>query len=369
MKKKIIALVAAFMMIFSLAGCSQEGNSLLNELTLASNWNVTEAKGNTECTVKIAGEDVTVNADYVSYCNNQNLQAEMELRFKKLTVNNVEIDLTKGETEVAPAKFYMDGLKFYMSTSWIKDFGNVAGVDVASMLGDVDEYIAVDAEALLNEAGISKSELLKQTESAMDLYRDSSYNLPIVQDGRNYKINMTAPQMIEGLFALSKEVLASDYMSGTYAKLGLSDEEIAATVKEASAIYDQLEEQLKEIITDGSAYTEYTFTNDSYRESLNATLSGAYEDTEFTVAIKANEEANKASEKAIMYPANVNVVDLLDLVNSLAGETAPSVEEENPAVESDEETKAADTEAKAEVPETAATTETTATAEATTETK
>ncbi|MDF2879423.1 MAG: hypothetical protein K0S30_2519 [Clostridia bacterium] len=65
MKKKIVAMLMASLMMLGATGCSTEGLKLYKEIEKTSTWDYEETKG--DMTVSVQAEDETVNLHLLKY--------------------------------------------------------------------------------------------------------------------------------------------------------------------------------------------------------------------------------------------------------------------------------------------------------------
>ena len=127
MKKKFLALAAGAAMTASCVGCTSEGTALIKEFEKVSALEGVDQAGNMTMEMKAGDENVKLELDYTAYTNSEKVQMEMTVQPKAIEVNGEKLDLTKGDYKFSPVKFYTDGAKGYISTSYFTDIFKVAG--------------------------------------------------------------------------------------------------------------------------------------------------------------------------------------------------------------------------------------------------
>lgn len=194
MKKKVLALFTTLFMLFSFTGCNTEGISLAKELDKVASWEAIEESGSMNIDMTVAGESVKLVADYVAYSNQKDLQMEMTLTPKAVEAAGIKIDLTQGTYKLSPIKMYMDGMKFYVSTSYITELCGFVGVDPSTAVDVSKEYLALDLTDFMKTSGLDLEELKNSSASSYATYEDFNIQLPIKQEGRKYTVELTADQ-------------------------------------------------------------------------------------------------------------------------------------------------------------------------------
>ena len=164
-KKKLLALIATVCMLFSLVGCKTEGLALLKEFNEVESWTAAEQIGSMEMEIAFGKEAKgKMTLDYTAYTVTDTLQMEMTITPKTLVMDDVTIDLTQGLYKISPVKVYMDGMKMYISTAYIKELLAIAGTTPEEIKAiDLDlgkEYIGLDLANTYKEMGMDTSKLV-----------------------------------------------------------------------------------------------------------------------------------------------------------------------------------------------------------------
>ena len=190
MKKKVLALLVTFVMMFTMVGCNAQGVELINELKTVSTWEAMETKSNLDLSFTYQGESFKANAEVVSYSNSKDLQMEATMTIKNVEFSGQKIDVTKAPFKISPIKFYMDGMKFYVSTSFIKDVAAMAGVDPSTLVDVSKDYLALDLTSAMEMSGMSKEQITKLSSQSFDIYANSKVEVPVTKKDNTYTVEL-----------------------------------------------------------------------------------------------------------------------------------------------------------------------------------
>lgn len=316
MKKRIVALLVTFIMMFTMVGCNAQGVELLSELKTVSTWEALESKSSVELGVTYQGESFKVNADIVSYTNNKDLQMEATMTIKSVEAAGQKLDVTKAPFKLSPIKFYMDGMKFYMNTSIIKEIAAMIGADPASMVDISKDYIALDLTSALEMAGMSKEQLTQLSNQNFDIYANSKVALPVTKKDKTYTIELKDYELIDVLFDFCNEVMETEtaVLTDTYKAMGLTDEQIKEALVQAKAIYGpETKAMVKPMLAGSSARASYTFDKTSYLVDVAANLKLTVDNETAGISITEKSQVKKAATKVIAFPKSVKVYTMEDL--------------------------------------------------------
>lgn len=333
MKKKVIALLMTVFMMLTMAGCTAQGTSLLGELKQMSAWENQECTGTFNFEFAMGeGEDaqkVALTADCSSYMNAKTLQGEFVLTLKQAQYNGMTLDFTQGVYKLSPITMYMDGMKFYVSTTPIKEVAKLLGEDVSTVEALSADYVGLDMTEEVKAAGFDVTKVDDFYAKAFKIYEDSKVELQVAQNGREYTIELNANEMVDKYIALCKELLNNPMITASYKKLGLTDEEIMQALSEAPAMLDTMAEQIKPYIQGSNAKVTYAFTDNTCKET--AELNGVFTlgEEKGTLTVKADSDSKKVAAKTITIPTNAKVYTMAE-IEKLAVE--PAVEESTTTV-------------------------------------
>ena len=213
MKKKLLALATAVFLIFSFTGCSAEGTALLKEMEKVCAWEATEQTGTMNFEVAAGESTIKFDLDYTAYTIPETLQMDMTVNAKSCSVDDKTFDLTKGTYKLSPIKMYLDGLKMYISSAFIKEVCDIAGEDATEVIDLSKDYIAYDMTDTYAQMGIDVKKLAKDSVNmSKELFSElekAGVAVAIKQEGRKYTVELSAEQMISAgikLYAKSFEM-------------------------------------------------------------------------------------------------------------------------------------------------------------------
>ena len=318
MKKKVLALLTTLFMLFSFTGCNTEGISLAKELDKVASWEAIEESGSMNIDMTVAGESVKLVADYVAYSNQKDLQMEMTLTPKAVEASGIKIDLTQGTYKLSPIKMYMDGMKFYVSTSYITELCGFVGVDPSTAVDVSKEYLALDLTDFMKTSGLDLEELKNSSASSYATYEDFNIQLPIKQEGRKYTVELTADQMVDTFFGLVIESIdsQSELLKETYKAMGLTDAQIDEVLAQVKMVYgDETKAVVKPAIKGSTAKAVFNFEDDKYTTNLSAAIKVTVEGESININMTMNDTVKKASKKAITFPTSVKTYTMEDLMS------------------------------------------------------
>lgn len=322
MKKKILGLFTALFMMLSLVGCNTQGLKLINEMEKTNTWEAIEQSGTMNMTMKANGEEVKLTATYEAFSNVEDLQIEMTLVPKTVEIEGTQLDLTQGDYKFSPVKFYMDGLKMYISSSYITDVCRVAGIDATTIVDVSKDYLALDLQEAMESSGADFKALTNHNQESWDIYKHLKVEVPIKQEGRKYTIDLTGEQMVDAVFGLVMEGISSQEatLRSTYKAMGMTDEEIETLLANVKAVYnDETKAQVKPFVKDSTAQVVFDFAEDKYTADYLLNLKVSALGEEIAMDIKLTDTVKKATKKAITFPTNVRVYTMEELTEGAQG--------------------------------------------------
>lgn len=325
MKKKLLALVTTLFMLFSFVGCSSEGTALMKEMQAVAEWEATEQTGSME--MDLAANEVTgkISLDYTAYTVTKDLKMEMTITPKSLEMNGATLDLTKGTYKLSPVKVYLDGAKMYMSSSYLKEVGALAGADVSEAMDLSKDFIAFDLTDTYKQMGMDIKEMAKESASlSAKFYEElgkADIKAPIKQEGRKYTIELSADDMVEAglkLFAQSME-MQKDSLTAQYKALGLTDEQIKAAMAEMEALTsEETAKTAKEALKGSTTKVVLEYTDDSQVSDITLAAKVAVNGENIAFNFKMKDTAKKAAKKEVKMPTSVKVYTMDDFMKATA---------------------------------------------------
>lgn len=308
--KKIIAVIMAVFMLFSMAGCSAEELKLYDEMKKAASWDTEETKGIITILGKVDDQDIKITGDFTGFINAKDKQAYIEFK-----LNPVELANTKSDFRFAPVKIYLDNQNFYITATYIKDLFNVLGEPLPNKLLEVKtEYIGMNvAQGMISHAAVF--ELLQK------LVIHSKVNMPIIEKDREYTVSLDSDQTIKLLGAFTEGILNNMDEVNKISNTGITQKDVNAQKAKFDEMVEQGKGKLKQIIDGSKVKAQYTFGDDQYKQSLGAALKIHMGKEEVTMDLNIARESVKSAKKVIVLPDSKQVYtreQLMALIRPLA---------------------------------------------------
>lgn len=335
MKKKLLALATAVFMLFSFAGCSAEGTALLKEIEKVSAWEATQQTGTMNFEM-LAGENtIKLDLDYTAYTIPETLQMEMTVNAKSCSVDDKTFDLTKGTYKLSPIKMYMDGLKMYISSAFIKEVCGIAGEDATEVIDLSKDYIAFDMTDTYAQMGVDVKKLTKDSVNmSKELFTElekAGVAVGIKQEGRKYTVELSAEEMIKAglkLYAKSFE-MQKDTLTKTYKEAGLTDEQIKEIMAQVQAFgSDEMMTTYKEMFNGTSAKYVVEYTDDTQKTEMIFDVKVNVGEEKVAVKFTMIDHAKKAAKKEVKMPTSVKAYTMEEIMNLATPEATVAAEEE-----------------------------------------
>lgn len=312
MRRKILSLLTAVFMMFTVVGCNKEGLSLLNDMKTVAAWDATDMKGNVTVQVKVGEEKVTGVADYTAYACKKGLQNQIGITFKQLTTTQGNLDLTK--EGLSNIKVYTDGGKFYVSSSYVKALAKMLNINLTGKVDTTKEFVALDLTDAVKASGMDLNNMQKTVAQSYDLMENSKVEIPTTQDDNKYIVEMDSDQLVASYIAFAKETMVSDLAKEQYQAMGLTEAQIKAQTSEAAASLDQVETALKAALKGSTAKVTYSFDKDAYDFTIDLQLKLNVSGEVIEMSVKETAEVTKATSKEVIFPTSVATYTLEDLM-------------------------------------------------------
>ena len=264
-KKTLALIMTAAMTIGTMVGCSQATFNYSKELTNTAKWEATTSNMEGKVNVDIQGVKEEVTFTSTGYTTKD--QTYVEVKF-----NN-----TSGKFKIPELKEYLDGTTIYINKSYFEGIYAITGEPIPEGLAKIkEEYIAIDSASLGMDINQMKS-LTTQPDAMVKLakvvFGGSDIDVPFVQKGREYTINLDANQTVD---LTAKAIKAAgnniDNINNTF-KLGLPAEaitEIKASVNDAK--FDASLNDIKTVLAGSTITSKETFTDTNYTSDFNMNL-------------------------------------------------------------------------------------------------
>ena len=294
-KKTLALIMVAALTVGTMAGCSQATLNYSKELSNTAKWEATTSNIEGKVNVEATGikEEITFTA--TGYTANN--QSYVDMKFTD----------PSGKFNIPEIKAYSDGTTSYINKSFYEGIFALTGQPIPVGLSNIkEEYIGTDATSTGIDVNQLKT-LATQPDAMIQLgkliFGDSDIDLPFVQNGREYTINLDANQTIDlGTKAIKAAGNNIENINNTF-KLALPTEaitQIKTAVNNTSFDANLLE--VKTALAGSTITSKEVFTDASYTSECNVNLQ-VKDSAKIVIAIKST--ATKSEVKAITLPTSV----------------------------------------------------------------
>lgn len=343
MKRKVGLFLAAMLMTTSLAGCSSEQASYVQEVTKVSKLESLESdiKGSVKVKVpvmeavetqqtstqttkpEVKYETVNVTFDGKGYTLNSKDQGA-----KAFVTLNMKSD--ENVLDIKDVKIYVDQDKVYISKNYFEGIMKASGTELPASLKSVkQEYVLLDSSVSATDASSTpeyqamenyikavtapekKDEMMVNFTKAMNKI---DFDIPVVKSDRTYTISLTSDQIIDKTTKSMDNIVnnAEELVN----LLGLKD--IAKMTKEDYAelkkAYNETGKaemtsgmnMAKDMLKGSSITTKETFGDDSYVMDFNLKLVAK---DMMEMEMKMNETSKVVEKRTITLPKAENSID------------------------------------------------------------
>lgn len=345
MKRKVGLFLAAMLMTTSLAGCSSEQASYVQELTKVSKLESLESeiKGSVKVKVpvmeavetqaqqtstqattpEVKYETVNVTFDGKGYTLNSKDQGS-----KAFVTLNMKSD--ENVLDIKDVKIYVDQDKVYISKNYFEGIMKASGTELPESLKTVkQEYVLLDSSVSATDASSSpeyqamenyikavtapekKDEMMANLTKAMNKI---DFDIPVVKSDRTYTISLTSDQIIDKTTKSMDNIVnnAEELVN----LLGLKD--IAKLTKEDYAELKKAYNETgkaemtsgmniaKEMLKGSSITTKETFGDNSYVMDFNLKLVAK---DMMEMEMKMNETSKVVEKRTITLPKAENSIN------------------------------------------------------------
>ena len=294
LKKTLALIMTAALTVGTMAGCSQATLNYSTELAKTAKWEAT--------TSSIEG---TVNVDGLG------VKEEIKITATGYAANNesyVDMKFTdpSGKFNIPELKAYSDGTTSYINKSFYEGIYALSGQTAPTGLTSIkEEYIGIDSTSSGMDVNQIKA-LTSKPDAMIELgklvFGNSDIDLPFVQNGREYTINLDANQTVD---LTAKAIKAAcnnlDNINNTF-KLKLTAEDISqikASVNDAS--FDAGLNEAKTALAGSTITSKEVFADDSYTSDFNMNL----QIKDFgKISLVMKSKCDKSEVKAITLPTS-----------------------------------------------------------------
>ena len=294
-KKALALVVSAAVTISTLAGCSQAAQNYVEELSKVSKWDSYTTESSGTYTMSNGGTSQTFKFTSTSYRSDNKAYSE------------VKYNSADGDVQVLDMKSYFDGSSYYINKSYFEDMYKLSGKEVPEKLKKLNaEYIGLDIGVNMDAIKTLMSNPKEYIKIAETLFGENSIDLPYVQNGREYELNLDSEKVAQLQSLLIKNVLS---------KSGEKNVQNGALNEEQEKAVDSL----KDLYSGSSISTKESFEDDKYTVDMNFDLK--VKDVS-EVNMNMNSVSNKCDKKEITIPSNSVKFTQEEYVNLLADENA-----------------------------------------------
>ena len=312
MKKTLALIMTAAMSFATLTGCSETTNNYMKELAKTSEWEATSSE--TSGSVKVEAQGLTENISFTSTGYAAGDKAYADIKFTD----------PSGVFNIPEIKAYTDGSTAYINKSYYEGLYTMMGQSVPEGLKNVNaEYIAIDTGMETDELKTMMTDTDAIVKLSKSIFGDSDIDLPYVQTGREYTMNLDSDQVVDlgvkGINAVSKNL---ENVNTTF-KLGLTSDQIAEVKNQlADESFTQGVTAVKDAIKGSTISVKEVFEDSKYTSAVNVNIQ--VKDI-CKVSVTTNSTSTKAEVKDITMPTSVAKFNQEQINQLLASEQQAAV--------------------------------------------
>lgn len=314
LKRTVALIMGTVLSMASLAGCSQTTLNYGEELEKTAKWEATSSEVTGKISMDIQGMKEEMNFTSTGYTTGDKAYAKVDFTTSESSLN----------IKIPSIEVYVDNGVSYINKSYYEGIYTNSGLEVPKGLKDLKaDYIGIDTgmdmaamKALTNEPE-AMANLIKT------VFGDSDIDLPYVQNGREYTMNLNSNEVVDlaakGVKAASNNL---QNINNTF-KLGLTDADM-------SQIKDQINseaftsglEGIKQYIAGSNITSKEVFGDDKYTTDLGLNL--IIKDLG-NISLNVTGTSTKAEAKDITIPTNSIKLTQVELQTMLLEDTQNQV--------------------------------------------
>jgi uncharacterized protein YxeA len=266
-KKTLALIMTAALTVGTMVGCSQTTLNYSNELSNTAKWEATTS--NIEGTFNVDAKGVKEEVTFTATGYTSKDKAYVDMKF-----NN-----TSGKIKIPEIKEYVDGNTIYINKSYFEGIYTLIGQPVPEGLSKIkEEYIAIDSSATgmdLNQIKALYTQPDAMAQVGKLVFGDNNdLDLPFVQNGREYTINLDADKTVDlSAKAIKAACNNLDKINTTFLGSKLTTENIAQ-IKTAvnDAKFNATLPQVKAALAGSNITSKEVFTDNDYTADFNMNL-------------------------------------------------------------------------------------------------
>ncbi|MDF2594587.1 MAG: hypothetical protein K0R69_928 [Clostridia bacterium] len=318
MKKKIVAMLMASLMMLGATGCSTEGLNLYKEIEKTSTWEYEATKGDMTVSVEAEDEEVNIKASFTGYTNTKEMQAYVDINIDEISIGTIEAPI-----KISPVKVYVDKSTVYISKAYFTDLFAASGAPVPEAIKAIEtEYIGIDTAGEMQAGAVDKEKAQLLFEK---LFKDSEVKVPIAQKGRSYTMKLDSSQMVDLSVQFISEMMSKIDVLNEYSDTGITQEEVDAQKEETLLALNQGKEAIKPMVNGSDLKVTYTFEDDSYTQAIDMGLKVAAGEAPVIVKLNVSSEGTKAVKKDITLPTSKVVYSMDEFMELFFSGSASAV--------------------------------------------
>lgn len=358
MKRKMGLFLAAMLMTTSLAGCSSEQASYVQEITKISKLESLESDIKGSVKVKVPVMEAVETQQTSTQTTKPEVKYEtVNVTFdgKGYTLNSkdkgskayVTLNMKSDENvlDIKDVKIYVDQDKVYISKNYFEGIMKASGAELPASLKSVkQEYVLLDSSVNATDAATpaeyqametyikamtapeKQEEMMKNVTKAMDKI---DFDIPVVKSDRTYTISLTSDQIIDKTTKSMDNIVnnAEELVN----LLGLKDiakmtKEDYATLKKSYNETGKAEiasgmKSAKDMLKGSSITTKETFGDDSYAMDFNLKLIAK---DMMEMEMKMNQNSKVVENRTIVLPKAENAINFEKYMEMMMPEETPA---------------------------------------------
>jgi uncharacterized lipoprotein YehR (DUF1307 family) len=266
-KKTLALIMTAALVVVTMEGCSQATLNYSRELSNTSKWEATTSNIEGKVNVDVQGVKEEITFTSTGYTTKD--KAYVDMKFNS----------TSGNINIPEIKEYLDGNTIYINKSYFEGIAILSGQSVPEGLANIkEEYIAIDSSVTgmdLNQLKALTTKPDAMIQLGKSIFGDNNVlDLPFVQNGREYTINLDADKTVD---LSGKAIKAAcnnlDNINSTFLGSKLTTENISgmkAAVNDAQ--FDSTLPLVKTALAGSTITSKVVFTDNSCTSDFNINL-------------------------------------------------------------------------------------------------
>lgn len=300
-KKTLALIMATALTVGTMAGCSQTTLNYAKELSNTAKWEATTSNIDGDINVDVTGKDGKEEKQEIKFTASgyqANDKSYVDMQFTD----------PSGKLNIPELKAYCDGTTAYVNKSFYEGMYSMEGKAVPAGFSSISqEYIAVDSASDPKIDASKIKALMSQPDAMVALGKmifgeNSGLDIPFVQNGREYTLNLDADKTVD-LAANAVKAAGNnvDNINNTF-KLGLKADEISQ-IKTAvnSTEFNTKLADVKTILAGTTITSKEVFADTSYNSDFNMNL----KIKDFgNISLTMKSTATKTDVKSISFPTS-----------------------------------------------------------------